>query len=171
MYTRVQNDLPPIKLPWLFFVSTAVLFVSGYTLRQAKTAFEEDDSDGLIRSLKRTILLTVLFLVMQSFGWIELIQTGIPVAYSTLASYIYVISAAHLAHVVLGIPFLIIFYVKTKRRLTGDVKEMVFFADPDPRRHLRLLSIYWLFLDRLWIGLMLFFWLNFLLKDMSSLGI
>jgi len=162
-YTRFDQGAPAIKLPWLFFPSTVVLWYSSYLLKKVKIAYEEDDPETFVKMLRWTLITSLIFLVMQCAGWIELITTGIPVTYSTLASYIYVISAVHLGHVLLGLPFLIIYYIKSKRRLSGELESMVFFADPDPRRHLKLLSIYWIFLDRLWIGLMIFFWVNWLI--------
>ena len=171
VYTRIQNNAPPIRLPWLFFISTLVLFLSGRYLRQAKDAYESDTPETFVQKLKLTLALTILFLIMQSVGWLELIRTGIPVDYSTLASYIYIISATHLVHVLIGIPFLAIYLYRSRLHLNGTMESLIFFADPDPHRHLKLLSIYWLFLDRLWIALMVFFWLNWAVKDMNSLGI
>ena len=44
------------------------------------------------------------------------------------------------------------------------VSVLVYFSDPEKRLKLRLLTIYWHFLDGLWIYLVLFFWVNYLFR-------
>jgi len=64
-----------------------------------------------------------------------------------------------------GIPFLAWFYWMAKKKMVEPVSVLVYFSDPEKKLRLRLLTIYWHFLDGLWIYLVLFFWINYLIKD------
>jgi cytochrome c oxidase subunit 3 len=59
-----------------------------------------------------------------------------------------------------GLPFLYLFYRAAKKYMIDPVTVLVYFSDPEKRLKLRLLTIYWHFLDLLWIYLVLFFGIN-----------
>ena len=65
IYSRVQNQSPPVAIPYLFVFNTLLLFGSGYTLKRAKICYLEDNTAGYQRSLLLTIIITSLFLMMQ----------------------------------------------------------------------------------------------------------
>ena len=159
IYSRVQNGLPAIQLPYLFYVNTGILMASGFTLYLAKKAYLNDDTTGYQNALLYTIILTFLFLIAQMFAWAELFR-NIPIDYSNTASYLYVVSGMHFMHVIAGLPFLIFFWIAAKKRMKEPVSVMVYFSDPEKRMKLRLLTVYWHFLDLLWIYLVFFFGIN-----------
>jgi cytochrome c oxidase subunit 3 len=82
----------------------------------------------------------------------------------TSAGYLYVISGLHFAHVIGGIPFLGYFIWQARKKMQEPVSVLVYFSDPEKRLKLRLLTIYWHFLDALWIYLVLFFFINYLVQ-------
>jgi cytochrome c oxidase subunit 3 len=161
LYTRVTMNVPPVRIPLLFIVNTLILIGSSLTMGQAKRCYLGDDTAGYQRNLRHTILLSLFFMVMQSVGWWWLLRNHVAPDTSTTSAYLYVISFAHLAHVVAGLPFLIQFYRTAKKRMVDPVTVLVYFSDPEKRLKLRLLTIYWHFLDGLWIYLVLFFGLNY----------
>ena len=160
VYTRVQSDLPPINLPILFVVNTVILVASSYTMIRAKQAYLADDTAGYIQALKYTMGLSVLFLLMQCVAWYQLFNQQIYITSDNSAGYLYVISGLHFAHVIGGIPFLGVFLYKAKKYMKEPVSVLVYFSDPAKRLNLRLLTLYWHFLDALWIYLVLFFFVN-----------
>lgn len=164
IYTRVQSDLPPIKLPNIFLFNTLILLASSYTMIRAKKAYKEDDTAGYKRLLLITILLSIFFLIAQIFGWRALFQQDILINSGNSASYLYVISALHFGHVIFGIPFLGTFLWRAHKYMQEPVSVLVYFSDPAKLLRLRLLTIYWHFLDGLWIYLVLFFWINYLVR-------
>jgi cytochrome c oxidase subunit 3 len=163
IYTRVTMNVPPVQLPWLFLVNTVILLGSSYTMILAKRCYLSDHTQGYMSNLKYTIWLSVLFMVMQSIAWYWLLINNIALNTSTTTAYLYLISFAHLAHVVAGLPFLIMFYRKARKRMVDPVTVLVYFSDPEKRLKLRLLTVYWHFLDLLWIYLVLFFGVNYLI--------
>lgn len=164
LYTRVEMGIPPIKLPSLFFVNTALLLLSSYTLILTKKAYRADDTQRYQLMLSITIALTVSFLISQMIAWKQLFGQEIFITYSTTASYVYVISALHFVHVIAGLPFLILFLRAAYLRMKEPVSVLVYFSDPEKQLKLRLLTRYWHYLDALWIYLVVFFSLNYWLS-------
>jgi cytochrome c oxidase subunit 3 len=133
LYTRVQAGLPPLKIPAIFLLNTLLLVASSVALAWAKRSYLADHTLDYQRALGLTILLSLLFLVLQGLGWKQLLSQNVHFLKDNSASYLYLISGLHFAHVVAG---------------------------PAKRLKLRLLTLYWHFLDGLWIYLVLFFWFN-----------
>lgn len=164
MYSRIESGNPPIRLPIIFIINTIILLASSWSIVRAKKSYLEDDTERYIQSLKITIGLSVLFLIAQSIGWYQLITQELGIASSNAAGYLYVISFVHFAHVIAGLPFLILFLRTAIRRMVEPVSVLVYFSDPEKKLKLRLLTIYWHFLDALWIYLVLFFFINYLIQ-------
>ncbi|RMD99793.1 MAG: cytochrome c oxidase subunit III [Bacteroidetes bacterium] len=164
IYTRVENGVLPIRLPWLFLVSTAVLLACSHYLRKAKTAFENDEPALFRQTLVRTLWLTVAFLLVQVAAWAWLFSQNLDLKSGQGAGYLYLLSMLHFVHVLAGIPFLWLFLRKFNRQVQMELGGQLFFSDPEKRLQLRLVSMYWHFLDALWLLLVLFFLVNWLLQ-------
>ncbi len=160
VYTRSLSKLPPLQLPWLCYVNTLVLLGSSYSLWQSKKAYLEDRTDKYQVNLYITILLSLIFLVLQVIAWYSLFSKNIMIQTDNSAGYLYVISGLHFFHVVAGLPFLFYFIIQARKYMIEPVSVLVYFSDPHKRLNLRLISIYWHFLDILWIYLMIFFFIN-----------
>ncbi|TXF89076.1 cytochrome c oxidase subunit III [Neolewinella aurantiaca] len=160
VYTRIQSDLPPIKLPILFVLNTVILIAGSYTMILAKRAYLADDTKRYVRMLWYTMGLSVLFLGMQCIAWYQLFDQQVYITSDNSAGYLYVISGLHFAHVIGGIPFLGFFLYQAGKYMKEPVSVLVYFSDPSKRLNLRLLTMYWHFLDGLWIYLVLFFFVN-----------
>lgn len=164
IYTRIQMKIPPVHLPPLFLVNTLILLLSSYTMKRANDAYKEDDTDKYVQSLIFTVILSIIFMVAQGVAWSMLFKNNISIVHSTTASYLYIISFLHFMHVMAGIPFLVIFIKAARKHMKEPVSVLVYFSDPEKRLKLRLLTLYWHFLDALWIYLVLFFYFNYLIK-------
>lgn len=160
VYIRVTNDVPAVRIPLLFVLNTLILLGSSWTMVQAKRCYLYDDTRGYQQNLKYTIGLSLLFTAMQAIAWWLLFQNNIHLNSSTTTGFLYVISFVHLAHVLAGLPFLFKFYKAAKKHMVDPVTVLVYFSDPEKRLGLRLLTIYWHFLDILWVYLVLFFAIN-----------
>lgn len=164
VYTRMQSDLPPIKLPNIFLFNTLILLGSSATMVWAKRSYKQDHTDNYQRALIATMILSFVFMILQAVGWSQLFGNQIYINSDTSAGYLYVISGLHFAHVIAGLPFLGMFLWVARKRMKEPVSVLVYFSDPEKRLKLRLLTIYWHFLDGLWVYLVLFFYLNYLLR-------
>jgi cytochrome c oxidase subunit III len=164
VYTRIQSDLPPIKLPSIFLFNTLVLLGSSSTMVWAKRCYKNDDTKNYQRALITTMVLSFVFMGLQTLGWSQLFNNQIYIYSDNSAGYLYVISSLHFAHVIAGLPFLGLFLWAARKRMKEPVSVLVYFSDPEKKLKLRLLTIYWHFLDALWIYLVIFFYLNYLLR-------
>ena len=160
IYSRIQNGESPVEIPILFYANTLLLVGSSYTLIHTKKAYENDQTSRYKGLLWVTLILSLLFLAGQIFAWKQMIDMNIGITSSNLASYLYVISALHFAHVIGGLPFLGFFIRDAKKRLVEPASVLLYLSDPDKKRKLTVLSIYWHFLDGLWIYLIIFFLIN-----------
>ena len=115
MYSRLDQNIPPVKLPSLFYWYSLLLIGSSFSLRWAKKSYKDDHTYNYKLALIVTLSLTMAFLGAQVLAWQQLINSDIFINYNNMASYMYLISGLHLAHVVAGIPFLILFSVNAVR--------------------------------------------------------
>lgn len=165
IYTRVDGQMPVIKLPPIFLLNTFVLLASSWTMMWAKKCYLKDDTNNYQNALIYTIVLTIIFMIAQFIGWQQLFNSEIFIHSNNGASYLYLISGLHFAHVMAGLPFLLLFLNTARKQMKEPVSVLVYFSDPVKRLKLRLLTIYWHFLDLLWIYLVLFLWINSLIAN------
>jgi cytochrome c oxidase subunit III len=164
VYTRVQSDLPPLRLPSLFLFNTLILLGSSFAMVWAKRCYQSDDTRNYQRALGATIALSLLFLALQFLAWSQLFGQDVFIHSDNSAGYLYIISGLHFAHVIAGLPFLLGFLLTARKHMKEPVSVLVYFSDPEKRLKLRLLTIYWHYLDGLWIYLVLFFLVNYLIR-------
>ena len=134
------------------------------TTRARETAFENDEPALFRQTLVRTLWLTVAFLLVQIAAWAWLFSQNLDLKSGQGAGYLYLLSMLHFVHVLAGIPFLWLFLRKFNRQVQMELGGQLFFSDPEKRLQLRLVSMYWHFLDGLWLLLVLFFLVNWLLQ-------
>lgn len=164
IYTRVQNGLPPLKLPNIFIFNTLILLGSSAAMVWARRSYKADKTRNYQYALLAAIILSLLFMGLQLVGWIQLFAKQVYIHSDNSAGYLYVISGLHFAHVIAGLPFLGVFLWTARKRMREPVSVLVYFSDPEKRLKLRLLTIYWHFLDGLWIYLVVFFYVNYLIR-------
>jgi cytochrome c oxidase subunit 3 len=164
LYNRIEQGVPPVELPTLFYWNSLLLLASSFTLIQAKRNYLEDQTQKYKWSLIITLSLSILFLIAQIFAWNQLMSKDILINSTNMASYLYIISGMHFVHVVAGIPFLAYFIFIAHKKMQSPVSVLIYFSDPDKKRRLNLLNIYWHFLDALWIYLVIFFLINYLIQ-------
>lgn len=164
VYNRVHQSLPPLRLPILFLFNTLILLGSSSTMVWAKQSYLADHTENYQKALWFTLALSLLFMVAQAIAWYMLFSDGVLLSSDNSAGYLYVISGLHFAHVIAGLPFLGYFIYQAVYRMKEPVSVLIYFSDPEKRLNLRLLGIYWHFLDVLWIYLVVFFYVNYFIR-------
>ena len=136
------------QIPNLFFASTIVLLISSLTLNRSFTQYKKGNEREYKLYLVFTLILGLLFVVLQYKGWLALTSYGIEVKGNPSGSFFYVLSGLHVAHVLGGIAALITAIIHAFG-LPYKVTEK--------RRHrFELVCQYWHFVDILWIYLLSF---------------
>lgn len=164
LYQVVNNQIDTITPPMIFILNSVLLLGGSWFIIQANKAYKKDDTAGYTRSLIITLILTILFMIAQSSAWMYMVGNGMLARSNPSTGYLYVISGMHFMHVIGGIPFLALFIHAAHKRMKEPVSVLVYFSDPEKRLKLRLLTIYWHFLDALWIYLVVFFLLMKVVK-------
>jgi len=159
VYTRHLSGLPTglHPLPRYFSLSTIVLLVSSYTLSQARRLYQQDDMTSLARCLGATLILGCIFAGLQVVGWRELLAHDALIKGEASGTYVSLISALHAAHLLGGMVFLLTLLLRTLHASRDAVRSLVFIRNPYRRMQLRMLGIYWHFIDGLWVALFALF--------------
>lgn len=144
-----------VRLPVVFLLSTVVILVSSLTLHNANLNFKNEQFAAYRANLTATLTLGMAFIVLQGWGWRHLIVAGVMLENNPAGGFVYIISGLHILHILLGLIFLVIALAEAMRR-TAYVDAFVYSVNPPNQLKLRLLTLYWHFVDVLWIGLFLF---------------
>lgn len=162
VFTRSQNSVDGVYLPPIFILNSFILLASSYSMNKANKAYKDDNTQGYQKALTTTMMLTIAFMGAQVVGWFYFKSLLIGDNIGNGANYLYAISGLHFAHIIGGIPFLSVFLYNAYKKMQEPMTVLLYFSDPVKRMRLQLLTIYWHFLDGLWIFLVLFFLLNML---------
>ena len=143
---RNQANWVTFNLPQLFWYSTAVIMLSSGTIFMAGKAFRERKMARYRNLMVATLVLGVLFMVLQYFGFKQLWAKGITLQANVSYSFLYVIVGLHGVHVLGGVLALGVTLLKafSKKTRSYDIVPV------------ELVSTYWHFVDILWIYLLIF---------------
>ena len=136
-------------LPNAFYLSTGVIVTSSITLFFAFQMAKRNNKKGIIIGLILTFILGLLFTYFQFEGYGELYSKQIVFggkSSNAAGSFLYLITFLHLLHLFAGLIVLLVTLVKGLKGKYDDQNTL----------GLELCSIYWHFLDILWVYLFLF---------------
>ena len=139
----VINDWLPLNVPRVMFGSTALILLSSVSMEIARRKLRS----GFVESYSRYLLLTGFlglgFLTSQLIAWRQLAQQGIYLSSHPHSSFFYLLTGVHALHVLGGLMALTFLWLRSRRLAAADA-----------------VSIYWHFMDALWIYLflLLFLW-------------
>jgi cytochrome c oxidase subunit III len=147
------NDWIALPLPRVLLASTALLIGSSVTLEIARRKLKAALGGPYSTWLSLTVLLGLGFLVAQVFAWRQLAGQGIYVASHPHSSFFYLLTGAHAVHLVGGLLGLTFLWLRSRRQVTEKALNIRKAATD-------AVSIYWHFMDALWIYLflLLFLW-------------
>ena len=144
-----KGDWLKIELPQLFYISTALIIMSSVSMNWALSSAKKNNLKAVKQALSFTLLLGVGFVFSQLMAWGDLVKQHIFFAgkmSNASGSFLYVISGVHLVHLMGGL-------ISVMITLIMAIKEKY---NSNNLLGLKLCSIYWHFLDILWIYLFLF---------------
>jgi len=140
-----------LVLPDAFIYSSIAILASSVTLVLASRALRKLNF-SLQRSLMwLTMVLAIAFGFIQFSAWGSMVKTGATLVGNNAAiSFIYIVSGMHLFHILLGLGLII-------SALIGSYKNIPLAKS---KYRMEIASIFWHFLDILWIYLYVFLLLN-----------
>jgi cytochrome c oxidase subunit 3 len=141
-------------MPRVLIVSTILILTSSVTLELARRKLKASLTKAYTHWVVVTVVLGIAFLASQLFAWRQLKAWGLYVSSNPHSSFFYLLTGAHGVHLAGGLLGLSFLWwrsrsvtneaaVLTKRQASADA-----------------VSIYWHFMDALWIYLflLLFLW-------------
>src|ERR1700722_9580387 len=136
------DDWVSFTLPRILWANTLVLLASSGAIQFARARLRSGDTEGFRRWWAITTALGVLFLVGQFAAWRQLAAQGVFLVTNPSSSFFYLLTALHGLHLLGGIVALL--YVTYRPWQRSRITQST-AAD--------LVSIYWHFMDGLWIFL------------------
>jgi len=137
-----------VEMPNVFWYSTAVILISSVTVQMALRSFQKREMRQYRLLIALTLLLGVLFIIMQWYGFNYLWNQHIRFSGSAGAGqFLYVIFGLHALHVLGGVVAMVIMFL---RAYFGKIK--LYSVAP-----VEVIVSYWHFVDILWIYLLIFF--------------
>ena len=150
------------RLPDVFWISTVAIVLSSITAHLAVRTLKNNNKNAHKLFLILTVALGFAFIYLQYLGWKNLVQIGMYVSGNPSGSFLYVITGAHILHVLGGIVFLVIALTDTFLNYRGPIGTLKFETNPGKLLRMELIATYWHFVDILWVYLFMFFLLNHL---------
>lgn len=147
---RNQANWLEFSLPPVFWYSTGVILFSSLTMHLALKAFKAREMLRYRTLITITAALGVLFALLQAFGFYFLKGHGVQLlgqSSNPSASFLLVITGLHVLHVLGGVIALLVIFL---RAYSSRVKSYNV-------TRIEIVSIYWHFVDILWIYLFIFF--------------
>lgn len=142
-----QAGWVPVQLPKIFYLSTVLILLSSGTIYLAQRMFKQREMAKYRLLITTTALLGIAFVVTQYLGFSELWAQNITFQESVAGSFFYVIAGVHGLHVVGGVVALLVMFFRAFSTSTR-------YYSSTP---VDVVSIYWHFVDILWIYLFVFF--------------
>ena len=138
-------------LPYAMIYSTAAIVLSSLTMHLAFKAAKDNQISKQKLFLSLTILLGIAFFALQFQSWTVLFERGITFVNSNASqSFVYAFIGLHLAHIIAGLLVL-------GRSLIGAMRGI---PSSNNVFRMELATIFWHFLDLLWIYIYVFLLLN-----------
>lgn len=147
----VKGSLPgfsSVQMPKIFYYSTAVMLLSSFTMQWGLKSFKERGMQQYRRLLTVTMILGILFIILQITGFSQLWNAGSKLQGAAGAGqFLYVIFGLHAVHVLGGIIALIVMFIKAFSARIRNYNSVP----------VEVMSTYWHFVDLLWVYLFVFF--------------
>jgi cytochrome c oxidase subunit 3 len=141
--------LKDFQLPMAFYFSTAVIIGCSLTFHLAKKAIQKDNQKATTTFLLATLILGILFVILQFIGFGQVVANGYYFTgseSSITTTFLYIVTLVHLLHLAGGIiSLLIIIYNHFKQKYSSTQTIGI-----------ELGAMYWHFLDIVWVYLFLF---------------
>jgi cytochrome c oxidase subunit 3 len=151
---QAEGNWMIFDLPSLFTVNTVVILLSSLTMHGAVTAARKDKHEMVKVWLGTTLALGVAFLIGQWMAFVQLVDQHVNLvglnASGVSASFLYLITGLHGAHIIGGVVFLCIVLVSAYKLKVHSGNML----------RLEMCATYWHFLDGLWLYLFVFLLLN-----------
>jgi cytochrome c oxidase subunit III len=130
-------------------VLTGILVASGVVGHFGIVAARRNNQPLFLLCIAAAITLGTVFIIGQSYEWLELMDEGLTIGSTVYGSTFYIMTGFHGAHVIAGLLMLLVVFVRA------------YWRDFTPARHAYAdaAMLYWHFVDIVWVGLYILLYL------------
>lgn len=143
---EAESNWNVFELPNIFYLSTVFIILSSVSMQWAFMAIKKNNTAQLTIGLIVTLGLGLAFTFSQFAAWSSLVAQGVYYTGNPSGSFLYVLTALHLLHLAGGMIFLVVVAARSIQKRYNSSNSLP----------IELCTIYWHFLDGLWIYLFLF---------------
>jgi cytochrome c oxidase subunit 3 len=136
-----------LVMPRLLWLSTGLIVISSLTFEAAHRSLKRGHAGKYSGWLLMTFVFGLGFLVSQLLAWRQLVGQGVYLASNPHSSFFYLLTGAHGLHLLGGILALTYLLLRTRRREVH--------AQMKQQAASNVISLYWHFMDGLWVFLFL----------------
>lgn len=144
-------------LPAAFTLSTIILLISSFVMSRCLRAFKTDALRDLQISMLTTLVLAIAFCVTQFMGCKQLADNGYLNIGAPGITFLFVISAFHMLHIIAGLAAFAYINYQVFHATGNLARTLLFLSNQGNRTKIELFTIYWHFVDFLWLCLFLMF--------------
>ena len=137
-------------LPTTFYYSTLIIVLSSVTMQLGYFAAKRDLVARVRTLVLATAIMGVVFLVLQVWGWSQLVSNSVYFVGNPSGSFVYVITGVHGLHIVSAVIFVLVVLQSAVKGRTNS-KNMA---------QIEMCTTYWHFLGGLWVYLFIFLLIN-----------
>ena len=139
-----------VPMPTAFTISTFVIVASSLSFHYGLISIKKGNFAMAKMSVLITLILSFVFIASQWMGWTYLYENGVIAvgsASTSSSSFLYLLTALHILHLIGGIVSLLVVFFKLNRNKYSTEKYL----------GVQVSITYWHFLGALWVYLYLFF--------------
>ncbi|OFY63731.1 MAG: hypothetical protein A3H98_06555 [Bacteroidetes bacterium RIFCSPLOWO2_02_FULL_36_8] len=140
-----QGNWDLFRFPAIFNFSTIFIVFSSVTMQWAYLSFQKQKTKEVWMAAGITLFAGLVFAFSQISGWNTLYDSGIKLSGNASHSFLFLISGAHLLHLIGGVVLLIFFIVRFSVTPSFSDKITIYSC-----------TVIWHFLTALWVYLFLF---------------
>ncbi len=144
---REQPGWTSYTTPLAFYYSTTVMLISSLTIFLAGKSFTERRMIRYRKLLAATLILGLVFILLQWLGFRHLWANGTTLHGSGAGQFLYIIAGLHALHVFGGVIALFVLWLRARNTRIRSYNMVP----------VDVVSTYWHFVDLLWIYLFIFF--------------
>ncbi|MCU0451269.1 MAG: hypothetical protein MUC97_15755 [Bernardetiaceae bacterium] len=142
-------------VPKFFVLSTLVILVASWLASRLGPNFARDQVQALRQNLQWLLVCGVLFTLSQGLGWYEMFGDGVKLTKNNTGTLLYALSGLHLLHLLGGLAFNWAQLRQAHRMAADPVKALLVFSSQYERTKMKMLAVYWHFLDAAWLVIFL----------------
>ncbi len=141
----LSTDWVPTRIPPILYLNTLILVLSSLTLELSRRSLRTREGTRFASWLYVTVALGLTFVAGQLAAWKELASRGVYLATNPSSSFFYLLTAAHGVHLLGGIAALLAIAFRAQKLAAAPKKPVA----------VDITSIYWHFMDGLWLYLLI----------------